>query len=79
MKKFQAPEHVTAVFAGGLEIRADEDGVAEVPEDAGAHVIQAMLANGWTPLADDAAAKTAAKPAGKPAGQSDGPAPSSAN
>lgn len=45
--KFKAPLHVTAIFACGFEVRADENGVAELPEDAPSILADAMKSAGW--------------------------------
>ena len=49
--KFKAPIHVTGIYAAGEEVRADEDGIAELADDASSALVSAMLANGWTKLA----------------------------
>ncbi len=57
MPKFKAPEHVTSIFTGGVEYRADKNGVATLPADAPVADIRALEAHGWTRL--DGATKPA--------------------
>lgn len=53
--KFKAPKHVSGIFAGGFEVRADANGFAELPEGAGGNVADALLAEGFTKLDADPA------------------------
>jgi hypothetical protein len=55
--KFKAPEHVTGIHTGGTEYRADENGIAELPADAPAAHVEALLAHGWTRVGGKKAAK----------------------
>lgn len=46
--KFQAPKHVTGIMAAGEVVNADENGVADVADDAPVALVNAMKAEGWT-------------------------------
>jgi hypothetical protein len=51
-KRFQAPEHCSAVFTSTGEHRADERGIIALPDDAPASDHQELAAAGCLPIAE---------------------------
>jgi hypothetical protein len=50
MRRFQAPDHVTALVCFAGEFRADENGVLKVADDAPEGLFPILAANGWAEL-----------------------------
>lgn len=71
-QRYQAPKHISGVFAPSRPLWADENGVIELADDAPDADREALLRAGFAPIAEAPPQKAAAAPKAE-AGDNDRP------